>query len=179
MCIRDRPEGNQFGGQNNRNSYGGNQTQNQYGNGQEGQQKRKPRIFVPMTLKSIAEAAIGPEEKLEVDGEDICDFIAVGRIVQVYKESMRTLVDLCDSTEIQNVIFYQKGEMEEPESLKGVDLVVGSYLKVYGSMRIFKEQRAIVASKCENLVKHDEITNHLLQCFVSSNIRQKGTLSGD
>ena len=114
-----------------------------------------------------------------MDGEEVTDIIVIGRVAEVFKESMRTLVDISDTTEMANVIFYQKGEMEEPECLKGVNLTVGNYVKIYGSMRVFKEKRAIVASKCEEIIKHDEITNHLLQSFVAHNIRIKGTLSSD
>lgn len=51
------------------------------------------------------------------------------------------------------------------------------YVKVYGSIRVFKEKIAIVGNHITEVKKHDEITNHLLQIFVSHNIRVKGTLA--
>jgi hypothetical protein len=50
---------------------------------------------------------------------------------------------------------------------------------VYGSVRIFKEEKGIVGTKIEEVKDHNEVTNHFLQIFVSSQSRMKGTLSND
>ena len=42
--------------------------------------KRKPRIFAPLTLKMVQEAGVGPDEFLEIDGEQMQD---VSRLVKV------------------------------------------------------------------------------------------------
>jgi len=51
------------------------------------------------------------------------------------------------------------------------------YVKIFGSVRIFKEERAIVGTHISKIEKFDEITNHFLQIFVSHQIRVKGTLT--
>ena len=91
---------------------------------------------------------------------------------------MRTLIDITDSTSTSQVIFYQKGEHEVPEQLKGLNLneLENTYVKVYCSIRVFKEKRAIVGSHIAEIKKHDDITNHLLSIFVASQMRIKGTL---
>ena len=51
------------------------------------------------------------------------------------------------------------------------------YAKVYGSIRVFKDEKAIVGTHIKKVEKFDEITNHLLQVFVAHNIRTKGVLT--
>ena len=51
------------------------------------------------------------------------------------------------------------------------------YVKVYGTIRVFKEEKAIVGTHIKKIDKLDEVTNHLLQVFVANCIRKKGVLS--
>ena len=51
------------------------------------------------------------------------------------------------------------------------------YVKVYGTIRVFKEEKAIVGTHIKKIEKFDEVTNHLLQVFVAHCIRKKGVLS--
>lgn len=53
----------------------------------------------------------------------------------------------------------------------------GDYVKVYGSIRVFKEEKAIVGTHIEAITSFDYVTNHLLQVFVSHCIRKKGALT--
>jgi hypothetical protein len=48
---------------------------------------------------------------------------------------------------------------------------------VYGTIRVFKEEKAIVGTHIKRVDKFDEVTNHLLQVFVAHCIRKKGVLS--
>lgn len=50
-------------------------------------------------------------------------------------------------------------------------------MKVYGTIRVFKEEKAIVGTHIKRVDKFDEVTNHLLQVFVAHCIRKKGVLS--
>ena len=50
-------------------------------------------------------------------------------------------------------------------------------MKIYGTIRVFKELKAIVGTHIHRIVDFDEITNHLLQVFVSHCLRKKGTLT--
>lgn len=52
-------------------------------------------------------------------------------------------------------------------------------MKVYGTIRVFKEEKAIVGTHIKRVDKFDEVCNHLLQVFVSHAIRKKGVLSGN
>lgn len=59
---------------------------------------------------------------------------------------MRTVYEINDSTASNKVIFYQKGENEVPTALKDFKEEVNIYVKVYGGVRIFKEERAIIGN---------------------------------
>ena len=52
-----------------------------------------------------------------------------------------------------------------------------AYVKVYGTIRVFKDEKAIVGTHIKRVDKFDEVTNHLLQVFVAHCIRKKGVLS--
>jgi hypothetical protein len=90
---------------------------------------------------------------------------------------MRTIFDITDGTGHFKVIFYQKGENEVPYALKDYTFEENTYVRVYGSIRVFKEEKAIVGSNIEKLASMNEMTNHFLQTFVASQIRHKGLLS--
>jgi hypothetical protein len=90
---------------------------------------------------------------------------------------MRTIFEVTDNTEFFKVIFYQKGENEVPMALKDYTFEENTYVKVYGSIRVFKEEKAIVGTKIEKLASNNELVNHFLQTFVASQIRHKGLLS--
>lgn len=51
------------------------------------------------------------------------------------------------------------------------------YVKVYGTIRVFKEEKAIVGTHIKRVDKFDEVTNHLLQTFVAQQLRKKGVLT--
>ena len=80
---------------------------------------------------------------------------------------MRTLFELNDNTGTFKVIFYQKGENEVPVALKNFEYVHNNYVKVYGTIRVFKEEKGIVGSHIQQINKQDDITNHFLQVFVA------------
>ena len=49
-------------------------------------------------------------------------------------------------------------------------------MKVYGNIRVFKEEKAIVGTHIKKIEKYDELTNHFLAVYVSHCIRKKGIL---
>lgn len=82
-----------------------------------------------------------------------------------------------DSTGVQKVIFYHKSENEKPQALKSYKYVEGSYARVYGSIRIFKEEKAIVGNSITAITEHNDITNHWLKVFNAHCIRKQGLLN--
>ena len=92
---------------------------------------------------------------------------------------MRIVYELSDNTETFKIIFYKKGENEASKALKDIDIQMNEWVKVMGTVRVFKEQTAIVGNQVTAITDHNEITNHFLQVFVAHNVRKKGVLSQD
>jgi hypothetical protein len=51
------------------------------------------------------------------------------------------------------------------------------YVKVYGTIRVFNKEKAIVGTHIKKIDRFDDVTNHLLQVFVAHAIRKKGVLT--
>ena len=73
--------------------------------------------------------------------------MSVGRLVDKSEENMRTIFEIHDGTGCFKVIFYQKGENEVPTALKDFNYREGMYVRIIGTIRIFKEEKAIVGAK--------------------------------
>jgi len=73
-------------------------------------------------------------------------------------------------------VFYHREENTVPTALKNFEYEAFCYVKVFGSIRMFKEQRAIVGTHIARISDFDEVTNHFLQIFVSHCVRRKGVL---
>jgi len=159
------------------NNFQGHDNRQGANNDQMGGQRRKNRVFAPVTMRMIQEASPRPDDVCEIEGEAINDIIIVGRVVSKQEEPMRTLFEINDNTGVFKVIFYQKGENEVPMALKNFNYENLGYVKVYGTIRVFKEEKAIVGTHIKRVDKFDEVTNHLLQVFVAHCIRKKGVLS--
>lgn len=80
---------------------------------------------------------------------------------------MRTILEISDNTESFKVIFYKKGDNEVPKALQDFDFKPNTWVKVMGSVRVFKEETAIVGNQIFPISQYDEITNHFLQIFVA------------
>ena len=63
-----------------------------------------------------------------------------------------------------------------PTALRNFQYEQFSYVKVYGNIRVFKEEKAIVGTHIKKIEKFDELTNHFLAVYVSHCIRKKGIL---
>ena len=59
---------------------------------------------------------------------------------------MRTIFLIDDSTDYSKVIFYHKGESEEPLAFRNFTYKEDMHVRIYGSIRVFKEDKAIVGS---------------------------------
>ena len=63
-----------------------------------------------------------------------------------------------------------------PTALRNFHYEQFTYVKIYGNIRVFKDEKAIVGSHIKRIEKFDEISNHFLSVFVSNCIRKKGIL---
>ncbi len=89
---------------------------------------------------------------------------------------MRTQFEINDNTHTYYVLFYHKGENQVPTALRTFHYEQFTYVKIYGNIRVFKDEKAIVGSHIKRIEKFDEITNHFLSVFTSNCIRKKGVI---
>lgn len=90
---------------------------------------------------------------------------------------MRTIFEVDDGTASFKLIFYQKGENDVPYALRTLEFTEGMYARIYGSLRVFKEDKALVGSNIQAITNHNEVTNHFLKIFTAHCIRKHGILT--
>ena len=133
-------------------------------------------MFVPVTIKMINDSSARPDDVFEIDGSAMNEVILIGRVVSRNEQPTRTTFDINDNTGVFSVVFYHREENSIPTALKNFEFEKNCYVKVYGSIRMFKEQRAIVGTHIARVTDFDEVTNHFLQVFTSHCVRKKGVL---
>ena len=141
--------------------------------------KKKPKLFLPMTLKMIKEADCSSDDKFTIGGEELNDVIVIGRVYQKEEHPTRTIYDINDNTATFRVTFYHKEENVLPKYLQDLKFEADCYVKIFGSIRKFKESRSIVGNHATRITEFDAITNHFLQVFVAHETRTKGVLTED
>jgi DNA/RNA endonuclease YhcR with UshA esterase domain len=90
---------------------------------------------------------------------------------------MRVVFEINDNTGTTKIIFYQKDESQLPSALRNFEYKQFMYAKVFGTVRVYKEEKAIVGTHIRKVEKFEEVTNHFLQVFVAHQIRTKGVLT--
>ena len=110
----------------------------------------------------ITEAPVTPDDTLEIDGQQVSDIIIVGRVISRSEESMRVVFEINDNTSTCKVIFYQKDQNQLPTALKHYDYKQFTYAKIFGTIRVYKEEKAIVGTHIRRIEKFEEVTNHFL-----------------
>ncbi len=101
----------------------------------------------------------------------------MGRVIARHEEQMRVVFEINDNTSTIKIIFYQKDQGQLPTALRNFDYKQFMYAKVFGNIRVYKEEKAIVGTHIRAVEKFEEVTNHFLQTFVAHQIRLKGILS--
>lgn len=131
------------------------------------QSERKNKVFVPVTLNMVLEAPSGDNDEIELDGVKVPNIIAVGRLISQTEEQMKIVFEINDGTGLFKVIFYQKEQGVIPLALKNFEYKQGAYAKLFGTVRLFKEEKILVGTHVKKIEKFDEITNHYLQIFTA------------
>jgi hypothetical protein len=142
-------------------------------------EKKKPKMFVPVTLHMLDQSTTNSDDKFKIEGEEVTDIIVVGRLTSKDEQATRTAFDLCDNTGTFRVIFYNREENVLPTFLQNFDYESGCYVKIFGAIRMFKDVKNIVGTHLTKITDFDELTNHFLQVFTGSCVRRKGTMSSD
>ncbi|TNV79314.1 hypothetical protein FGO68_gene6029 [Halteria grandinella] len=90
---------------------------------------------------------------------------------------LRIGFEVNDNTGCCPVIFFQKDQSSRPQALKDFQYEQFAYVRIFGTVRVFKETKAIVGTHIKRIHKFSEVTNHLLQTFVSHQVRTQGALT--
>jgi len=167
---------NNFGQDTGSSRWSNNNNNNQGGNHYNQQQMRRSKVFTPVTLRMVYMAQPRPDDVCEFDGDPISDVILVGRLLRLIEEPMRTQFEINDTTGSYHVLFYHKSENQVPTALRTFDYERFSYVKLFGNIRVFKDDRVIIGTYIKRVDKLEEITNHFLSVFVAHQIRKKGVL---
>ena len=80
---------------------------------------------------------------------------------------MRVVFELNDNTGTIKIIFYQKDQGQLPTALRNFGYKQFMYAKIFGTIRVYKEEKAIVGTHIRAIEKFEEVTNHFLQTFVA------------
>eukprot|EP00347_Sterkiella_histriomuscorum_P015705 403356006 len=141
------------------------------------QQVKKSKIFVPVTLKMVQECGARHDDVCEFDGDVICNIVVLGRLIQKRTEPQRTQFEINDTTSSFRILFYHKSESEQPEMIRKLNAKpLQDYVKIFGQIQVFKDQKAIIGAFIRQVNSSDEITNHFLSVFTSHQIRKNGAL---
>jgi RNase P/RNase MRP subunit p29 len=102
-------------------------------------------------MKMIENCVPGPNDVCEIDGENINEVCILGRVTEIAQENMRHMVGLEDSTGQTMVTFYNKGDQNVPQALANFEYKEGEgqWVRVYGFIRVFNDQKSIVGINLE------------------------------
>lgn len=110
----------------------------------------------------LHDAPIGQDDQLEIDGKAVSEIIVVARAISRTEEQMRVIFEINDNTGVFKVIFYQKDASSLPTALKNFDYKQFAQVKIFGNIRVYKEEKAIVGTCIKRIERFDEVTNHFL-----------------
>ena len=131
------------------------------------EEKKKTKMFIPVTCKMAIDAQ-PIDEVFELDGYPLSDVIILGRIVGKNNAATRVTFDINDNTGVFSVTFYSRGgDHEVPAALKGLNIETGMYVRIFGNLKVFKENRAIVGTHMDIIEDFDDLTHHFLTVFLT------------
>ena len=140
-------------------------------------EKKKTKYFVPVNIAMLLEAQTGEDDQFHIDGEAITDVILVGRVFDKEQSATKISYMLNDNTGCLKVNFYTKEETSVPKYLEEFLYEEDCYVKIFGNIRVFKDNKSVVGAHLKKITDHDAITNHKLQVLVSQEYRRKGPLN--
>jgi hypothetical protein len=122
-----------------------------YGGLQKDNGQKKSKVFTPVTVRMIMNSLPRPDDICEFEGDPISDIILCGRLLRRIEEPMRTQFEINDNTGTFYVLFYHKGENQVPTALRNFNYDQFCYVKIYGTIRVFKEEKAIVGTHIKRI----------------------------
>ena len=140
--------------------------------------KRKPKVFVPVTVKMICDSVTKEDDQVFFNNQQLSDVVIVGRLLCRVEEKMRTIFELNDNTGTFRVVFYSSGEADK-NLIRDFEFEQHCYVKIFGNLKTFREEKQLVGVCMERLSSYNDLTNHLLQVFTALASAKFGVLSED
>uniref|UniRef100_A0A7S0WS52 Replication protein A C-terminal domain-containing protein n=1 Tax=Pyramimonas obovata TaxID=1411642 RepID=A0A7S0WS52_9CHLO len=136
---------------------------------------QKNESLTPLTVRQLHEALQGGnvDESLTVDGDDLHSLTLVGKVVDAQDSSTMLSYTLDDGTGKVEVRMWLDDEGDLGQSMSGSGYAKGTYVRVYGNLRTFQNQRNIVAFQIRPVVDFNEVTFHLLEAIFVHTKRTK------
>ncbi|KAJ3043024.1 replication factor A protein 2 [Rhizophlyctis rosea] len=163
------------GGGGNQGNAGGFISQSPFGGGSQGDSpstvKRSgtgQQNLRPVTVKQLLDAKqLLPDAPFKVDGQDITQVSIVGRIQNIQQLATNITYMIDDGT---GVIEARKWLEENDNSdyegqRRDQQFTEGTYVRICGHFRSFKDKRNIMAFSVRRIESVDEITYHNLECI--------------
>lgn len=153
------------------------------------QQAFQNKTLRPATVQQLMMAAAELEDNFQLDGKDVSQVAIVGVVRSVQTSTTNMVYHIEDGTGAVNVRMWVDADESESSKLRHAEcrcavhvvrlpLAYGAplmrrvrsenrYVRVTGSLRMFNQQRQIVAYHIRPIEDMNEITMHFLECIAA------------
>ena len=132
-------------------------------------------VHIPITWKMFEDSQPCPDDEFYTPGLFFKEIVIVGRVLNVASSAKNMRVIVNDSTSTIEITVLYKDYDSQPFWSKIIK--EGSYYKIYGEAKNFKDKKSILARNAAVIIDFNEVTNHFLNVFLNKSIRDKGVLS--
>ena len=132
-------------------------------------------VHVPITCQMFENSTPWPDDEFYTPGLFFKEIVVIGRIINVATSAKNMRIMVNDSTSTIEVTVLYKDYDSQPYWSKRIK--EGSYYKIYGEAKNFKDKKSILATNASAIYDFNELTNHFLNVFLNKWIREKGVLS--
>ncbi|CAM9459829.1 unnamed protein product [Ectocarpus sp. 4 AP-2014] len=151
------------------------------GSGGGGQKNKEQQSLLSVNIKQVLESEMANQDSgAKIDGADVSQIKLVGCIVEVDEASTNTEYTVEDTTgRLKVKMFHNDGEgANDRAAEKRARCQVGTYVRVFGNVRSWKDDRHSVAYTMTPIADMDEVTLHALETIYTHLFNTKGPLPG-
>eukprot|EP00752_Nemacystus_decipiens_P010313 g9188.t1 len=151
------------------------------GGGSGGQRSKEKQSLLSVNVKQVLESEmLNQDSGAKIDGVDVSQIKLVGCIVEMEDASTNTEYTVEDTTgRIKVKMFHNDGEGGNDRSTeKRARNQIGTYVRVFGNVRSWNDDRHSVAYLIEPLSDMNEVTYHYLDTIYTHLFNTKGPLPG-
>ncbi|KAK3241431.1 hypothetical protein CYMTET_48805 [Cymbomonas tetramitiformis] len=123
--------------------------------------EKRNESLTPLTVRQLHEGlnGVGLDDTIRVDGEDINNLTLVGKIVGEQESSTSINYKIDDGTGQVDVRYW----LEDSDADAPKEFSMGDYVRVFGHLRSFQNQRNIVAFSMRPVKDYNEVTFHFVE----------------